>query len=96
MKKMNSFIAVISLVFTLVFSSCDSNDDQTYDPPVSDNPDEDIENVEFYLTTPDQNNLVRLQESGLQSVTENDNFSINIDESESYQSMDGFGFTLTG
>ena len=96
MKKMNSFIAVISLVFTLVFSSCDSNDDQTYDPPVSDNPGEDIENVEFYLTTPDQNNLVRLQESGLQSVTENDNFSINIDESESYQSMDGFGFTLTG
>ena len=85
---------IINLIFlsTLLFlNACNDDEKPNYDPPELD----DV-NVDFYLTTPDQLSLVNLQENGVFSQTENNNFTISINENESFQSIDGFGFSLTG
>ena len=91
-----ALIAIVITTFLVAVNACSSNDDQIFEPPVVGDPGEAQEGVEFYLTTPDESNLVRLQESGVESLQENQHFTINIDESSTYQEMDGFGFTLTG
>lgn len=91
-----ALIAIVITTFLVAVNACSSNDDQIFEPPVVGDPGEAQGGVEFYLTTPDESNLVRLQESGVESLQENQHFTINIDESSTYQEMDGFGFTLTG
>ncbi len=96
LKKMNYIFVFFAITFTVSLNSCSSDEDPNFEPPVAEVPDENIENIEFYLTTPNQSNLVSLQDGGIQSLTENENFTINVDASETYQSIEGFGFTLTG
>ncbi|MCH8535062.1 MAG: glucosylceramidase [Flavobacteriaceae bacterium] len=90
-----AFLTLILSVSFFVINSC-SSDDEVFDPPTTDDPIDGETEVEFYLTTPNEGNLVSLQESGVSSRQENEAFTINVDESETYQSMDGFGYTLTG
>jgi glucosylceramidase len=53
--------------------------------------------VAFYLTTPDRFNLFKKQNTSLLfSTASNLNPTIEVDESKTFQSIDGFGYTLTG
>ncbi len=87
-----------TMIFSIIFSaivlfcqSCEEKTLPTFPPP-------EVENVDvaFYLTTPDKTSLVALQENGILPKTDNNNFTINVSENETYQTMDGFGYTLTG
>ncbi|WP_124979263.1 glycoside hydrolase family 30 protein [Nonlabens xiamenensis] len=84
-------ILIFGLLGLGVLQACQEDELPNYSPP------EAAEvGVDFYLTTPDQSNLVSLQENMVFPLTENNNFTIAVNENEVYQSMDGFGFCLTG
>ncbi|NHN24732.1 glucosylceramidase [Flavobacterium jejuense] len=53
-------------------------------------------NTDFYLTTPSKSSLLALQSNGISPYSENNNFTITVSEGTTYQTMDGFGYTLTG
>jgi glucosylceramidase len=75
----------------VLMNSCEDDQQPNYPPPAV----EDA-NVDFYLTTPDESSLVDPQSNGILKLTENDNFTISVNENETYQNIDGFGFSLTG
>ncbi|MGE6219474.1 glycoside hydrolase family 30 protein [Nubsella zeaxanthinifaciens] len=53
--------------------------------------------VAFYMTTIDKTSLFRKQAQVMNFGTVNNSFpTITVDESQTYQTMDGFGYTLTG
>lgn len=53
--------------------------------------------VEFWLTQNDQSALLQKQSAKLSFGTKNNNYPvITVDETQSFQSIDGFGYTLTG
>ncbi len=53
--------------------------------------------VDYWLTKSDQSVLLQKQATTLAFVTENNTFpTINVDTAEVFQTIDGFGFTLTG
>jgi glucosylceramidase len=53
--------------------------------------------VSMWLTTPDRQSLLQKQNiSLLFSSSTNQNTTINVDTTQTYQSIDGFGFALTG
>lgn len=52
--------------------------------------------AEFYLTTPDKSSLIDQQTTGILPLADNNNFTISVNESETFQTVDGFGYTLTG
>lgn len=86
------------MIYTALFSflllathSCDEKEFTSFPPPEV----EDV-NVEFYLTTPDQTSLIQPQENGIFPLIDNNDFTINVSENQIYQTMDGFGFSLTG
>ena len=80
-----------TLLLLVAFQACNEDDIKTYPPPTI----ADV-NVDFYLTSPDQANLLKATTNGLFPMVANSNFTINVTESTSYQEMDGFGYTLTG
>jgi len=53
--------------------------------------------VDFWLTTPDKSVLFSKQNTALNFVTTSNSYStITVNDQKKYQSIDGFGFTLTG
>ena len=91
-KKM-SIISIIFSIVSLVAIQCSSNSEDTIAlPPTSP---EELE-VSFYLSTYDGIAKLNQQDKTFTQVTENSNSTIKIENSEVYQTMDGFGFTLTG
>jgi len=53
--------------------------------------------VAFWLTTPDKSALFKSQNVGLNfAQSNNSNTTINVDATQKYQTIDGFGFALTG
>jgi len=85
----------LSLVLLLGFSvaglKCQDKKQEIKPPP----PVEPIE-VTFYLTNPDKSVLFSEQLSGVNSASENNFPTIEINREKTYQEMDGFGFSLTG
>ncbi len=91
-KKTEIMIKLFTLfMVVMTLASCEDATLKTYPPP-------EIEQVSasVYLTTPDKLNLLTKQESNIFPIRNNTDFTINVSENETYQSMDGFGFTLTG
>jgi len=80
-----------TLLLIVALQACNDDEMKTYPPPEA----ADV-NADFYLTSPDEANLLALTTSGLFPMVSNSNFTINVDEGTSYQEMDGFGYTLTG
>ena len=92
MKTLKMYIINLFFLSILLITNACSDDEQTnYEPPVLD----DV-SVDFYLTTPDQQSLIKPQDNGIFPIIENNNFTISINEDESFQDMDGFGYALTG
>ena len=82
------FVLFITITIT---QSCEETTLKTYPPP-------EIEEVSasFYLTTPDKVNLLTKQDNGIFPIRDNSDFTITVSENNTFQTMDGFGFTLTG
>ena len=58
---------------------------------------QNTEQVDWYLTNPDKSSLLQKQIPLIhEKRSENDMVTINVDDSEIYQTMEGFGFALTG
>lgn len=93
MKKINIKSILILTVFSvgLLLKSCGEEETQTFLPPEQSDVD-----VDFYLTTPDQSSLIDLQSSNIFPLTQNNNSTISVNENETFQQMDGFGYSLTG
>lgn len=83
--------------FTLVLANCSSNSDNTSTDDTVTPPVVMTNDVDFWLTNGNQSVLLQKQSSVLGFGTSPNNYqTIEIDESQSYQTVDGFGFTLTG
>lgn len=53
--------------------------------------------AKFWLTTPDKSSLLQLQETSLRFMKPaGSNATIDVDDAQTFQTMDGFGFALTG
>jgi glucosylceramidase len=87
------FLAAILFAQT---SCSTSNDAVEQDPPVT--PPVVVTNdVDFWLTKSDQSVLLKKQSGNLGFTTTSNGFSnIEVNESQKYQTIDGFGYTLTG
>lgn len=85
-------IQFIILAFAFIMQiSCDSKEMPYYPPPAT-----GTVNADFYLSTPSKSSLLELQNNGIQPYSQNSNFTINVTDATTYQTMDGFGFSLTG
>lgn len=86
----------ITLLLTALASNCSM---QENDPDTSEKPKvPELENeVEFYLTKSDQSQMLESQSDILSFGTAYNNYaSIEVNAAEEFQSVEGFGFTLTG
>ncbi|RYD86862.1 MAG: glucosylceramidase, partial [Sphingobacteriales bacterium] len=81
-------------------SGCSKKDTgQVVTPPVDDDDDDDpvVSDVDFWLTNPDKTVLFAKQNKSIVFGAPNTQFStIEVDEPTTYQTIDGFGYTLTG
>jgi glucosylceramidase len=85
-------LKTLSLLLVIIISqSCEDDESTNYAPP-----EQAQVAAEFHLTTPDQSSLIERQTTGIFPLLNNNNATISINENTTYQSMDGFGFTLTG
>jgi glucosylceramidase len=102
MKKYNCnfFMPVLAaLCFLSINLACNKtkSDSGTTTPPPVTPPVVTKSDVDFYLTRPDQFALFKKQTSSLVfSGSTNSYATIEVDTTQTYQSIDGFGYTLTG
>ena len=86
------FIAVLALM--LLMSKCSSSGDIANTSP---KPTVSTNDMNFWLTKGDQSVMLQKQNSILTfGTTSNSYATIEVDESKSFQTIDGFGYTLTG
>ncbi|MDF2432649.1 MAG: glucosylceramidase [Mucilaginibacter sp.] len=99
MKKIKSFtlVALFLMVFFATLS-CSKKTSGSVQPVTPVTPVTPVKtDVSMWLTTPDRQSLLQKQNIGLLfSAATNSNTTINVDTTTQYQSIDGFGFALTG
>ena len=91
--KKNSLYIFIAISTLFIYGDCNKKDDggQTNPPTAT------VNEVDFWLTKPDQTSLLQKQTSPLAfGTTNNGSLTIDVDSTVKYQSVDGFGYTLTG
>ncbi len=92
---MNKTAIILGAIFTLFFcGNCKkSGNDTGTTPPVQPG----TNDMEMWLTKPDQSVLLQKQTQVLSFTTTTNSFpNIDVDSAQSYQQVDGFGYTLTG
>ncbi|MEO7394407.1 MAG: glycoside hydrolase family 30 beta sandwich domain-containing protein [Chitinophagaceae bacterium] len=90
----NSHVILILLSTFFLCGECKKNAANTPPPPP---PTVLVNDVEFWLTKPDQSILLQKQSTILSFTTTSNSFPvIEVDSATSYQTVDGFGYTLTG
>ncbi|OBQ54985.1 glucosylceramidase [Tamlana sp. s12] len=89
-----SFISAALIASFFGCQSCQKDDDVSdqITPPTT----PETVDVDFYLTKADQSVLFKKQDAGVSAYKENSNFTINVSSSNTYQEIDGFGYSLTG
>jgi len=95
MKKIinDSFKLVLLFISIWGVVSCDDTDSGSVAPP----PSSGSGQVAFWLTNPDKTVLFKKQSTSLNFKEASNSYpTIEIDTTQTYQSIDGFGFTLTG
>ncbi|HSP83808.1 MAG TPA: hypothetical protein VLN72_08750, partial [Gillisia sp.] len=91
---MKAFIIMIMLA---VFSSTCSTNNNEEDPPVKPEVPKVENEVDFYLTKFNGSQKLRKQSEILAFVSSNNQYpTIKVNPSETFQTVDGFGFSLTG
>jgi glucosylceramidase len=98
MKKLPVYFLLFCLIIFLS-SRCKKSSDNpapvTPTPPVT--PPTGTNDMDFWLTKSDQSVLLQKQNTILSfSTTSNSNVNITVDTTVQYQTVDGFGYTLTG
>jgi glucosylceramidase len=88
-------------LLTLLAAGCKKGDDSgtspTPTPPTNPTMPSGSSQVAMWLTLPDQSVLFKRQAASLQfTTTPNSDPTIAVDTTQTYQTMDGFGYTLTG
>lgn len=91
--KFPAFGLVIIMVAFL--SGCNPGDDNNFQPPVTEPP-ADLPEVAMWLTTANRTSEFSLTENNISAFRESNEITIEIDETDSFQEVDGFGFALTG
>jgi glucosylceramidase len=95
MSKSMTFFTLMSLSFA--FFNCSSSSEITPSPTLPTNPPVVVNEVDFWLTNSSKNSYLQKQTTILSFGTNYNVYpTIEVDESQTYQSIDGFGFTLTG
>jgi len=95
MKRFMKTFLLITL--TVLLSKCSSSNGGTTPPPNPIPPPVVTNEVDFWLTKGDQSVLLKKQSSILAfGTTYNMYPNIEVDDTQSFQTVDGFGFTLTG
>ena len=93
---LKSTICLSPIIF-LFACSCSKNYTGNTPSPVPVPPVVATNDIDFWLTTPDQITLLQKQSTTLSfSTIANTHASIEVDSTQTYQTVDGFGFTLTG
>ncbi len=96
MKKQSNHMWLVSIFMLFVFGDCSkssNNGGGTPTPP----PTPATNDVEMWLTKGDQSVLLQKQTGVLSFVSTVNSYPvINVDSATAYQSIDGFGYTLTG
>ena len=89
---------VFTLVLFLILFGCKEKVQSETKPPVIVNPPANVQtDVAFWLTSPDAKILFKRQNLSLIFSTANDqNPTIEIDTTQTFQTIDGFGYCLTG
>ena len=88
----NSIKTAIYILFISIIISCNSVSSDS-----SSNPNSETNQVDFWLTNPDETKKLEKQNTILSFENSSNNYStIEIDNSQTYQTIDGFGFSLTG
>ena len=86
---------IILCWFVAVSLDCSKKTANNNTPPTT--PNSDTSDVEFWLTKGDQSVLLKKQSTILSFGTvNNSNPFIDVDESQTFQTIDGFGYSLTG
>ncbi len=90
--KKNHLFTLLAISTLFVYGDCNKKESggQT-NPPTT------VNEVDFWLTKTDQTSLLQKQTSPLAfSTTNNGYLTIDVDSTVKYQTVDGFGYTLTG
>ena len=89
-------IRLVTILFLLVlYTGCSSDNEP--DPPAPPQPPQVENEVDFYLTTGNQSQKFEKQAGTLTFGTSYNTYpSIKVSTSETFQTIEGFGFTLTG
>lgn len=92
------FLLIAMASFSLGSADCSKTNNSNNTPPVVTPPlPTQVNNVDFWLTMGDQSMLLRKQSDILSFGTVSNNYSfIDVDSTQTFQTVDGFGFTLTG
>lgn len=92
------FLLIAMASFSLGSADCSKSNNSNNTPPVvTPPPPTQVNNVDFWLTMGDQSMLLRKQSDILSFGTVSNNYSfIDVDSTQTFQTVDGFGFTLTG
>lgn len=84
-------VVIITIWLASCNAKCSSKGTDNPGPPPAGNPD-----VESWLTTGDETSLLKKQTTVISFGTANNGFpNIDVDSATSYQTIDGFGYTLT-
>jgi glucosylceramidase len=98
MKKLVYALALCGILSAQMACSSGGSDDGGTDPNPNPNPNPGTNEVEFYLTKGDQTAKLQLQSTVLDFGTTGSIYPtvIEVDPATTYQTIDGFGYTLTG
>lgn len=89
-------LAALLITGVITFAACTSSNGGDITPPITDPPMKDTTDVEMWLTNADKTALFKKQRvSLLFRDTINAYPDIKVDEGQTYQSIDGFGYCLT-
>ncbi len=93
--KILSVISIFCIIVLLFACSCSKTSTGGSNPPVV--PPVITNEVDFWLTKADESVLLQKQSTVLSfGTTANTNAFIDVDSTQKYQTVDGFGYTLTG
>lgn len=92
--------SVIPTIFLFLIWACDAKSLNTnvspQQPPITTPVVQNNPVLSYWLTTADQSILLQKQSDVTFYKSANTNFTIEVDSTQEFQSIDGFGFTLTG
>lgn len=89
-------LLVLLLLIGFTNQKCKDKIEEEFEPPVVEPPVGEIPAVQMYLTTANASQKFAVQNDAIDLAQDSPDYTISIDNSQMYQTIDGFGFALTG